>query len=139
MRTVKDKAGQAIRPVVLEQLGSSPGRGAPSVDLGALRDLELRVSVELGSATMPLREVLELGPGAVIELDRLIGEPVDVLVNGHPVGRGEVVAIGDAFGVRLTEILAGSPPDHGAGGESGPSASSGATAPGQGAGGEGAP
>lgn len=106
MRVARDKAGQAIRPVALEQLGGGPGRGAPSVDLGALRDLELRVSVELGSAAMPLREVLELGPGSVIELDRLIGEPVDVLVNGHPVGRGEVVAIGDAFGVRITEILA---------------------------------
>jgi flagellar motor switch protein FliN/FliY len=99
----------AVRPVGLDQLTGTRQTPAGAIALGALKEIEMRVSVELGSATLPLRAVLELGPGSIIELDRLIGEPVDILVNHHRFGRGEVVAIGDTFGVRVTEII--SPPD----------------------------
>lgn len=71
----------------------------------ALKDIIMTVSVRLGEAQMPLRQVLELAPGSVVELDRLVGEPVSVLVNGHPFATGEVVAIDDTFGVRIIEIL----------------------------------
>lgn len=98
-----------VHPIALGQLQGTRQTPAGAIALGALKEIEMRVSVELGSVTLPLRAVLELGPGSILELDRLIGEPVDILVNHHRFGRGEVVAIGDTFGVRITEIL--SPPD----------------------------
>ncbi len=74
-------------------------------DLDFLVDVDLEISVELGRAEMSLREVLALAPGVVIELDKLAGEPVDILINGKLVGRGEVVVIEEMFGVRVTEII----------------------------------
>jgi len=73
--------------------------------MDALRDVEMRISVEVGGTRMPIRDILDLHPGSVVELDRLVGEPVDVLVNGHRFAVGEVVVITDTFGVRITEIL----------------------------------
>ena len=72
--------------------------------LDLVLDLEVRVTVELGRATLQVRDILELGPGAVVELDKLAGEPVEVLVNNRPYACGEVVVIGDNFGVRVNEI-----------------------------------
>src|SRR5688500_14620835 len=68
-----------------------------------VRDVELTVRIELGRTRMRLEEVLRLGPGAVVELDRLAGDPVDVFVNDRLVARGEVVVLNDKFAVRLTE------------------------------------
>jgi flagellar motor switch protein FliN/FliY len=70
-----------------------------------LLDVQLDMSVELGRASMMVRDVLQLGPGSVVELDKLGGEPVDVLVNGRLIARGEVVVVDENFGVRITEIL----------------------------------
>lgn len=72
--------------------------------LDLVLDLEVRVTVELGRATLQVRDILELGPGAVVELDKLAGEPVEVLVNNKPYARGDVVVIDDNFGVRVNEI-----------------------------------
>jgi flagellar motor switch protein FliN/FliY len=94
-----------VRPVSLGQLAGGPAAGS-GIAIDALRDVEMRVSVEVGGVTLPIRDILALGPGSVIELDRLVGEPVDVLVNNHPFARGEVVVIADTFGVRITEIRA---------------------------------
>lgn len=69
-----------------------------------LLDVNLHLSVELGRTSMPVREVLHLGPGSIVELDKLAGEPVDIMVNGKLVARGEVVVIDENFGVRVTEI-----------------------------------
>jgi flagellar motor switch protein FliN len=80
----------------------------PSYDDGGLEillDIPLEVSVELGRVKMQVREVVELGAGSIVEIDKAAGEPVDVLVNGRLVARGEVVVIDDNFGVRITEIL----------------------------------
>jgi flagellar motor switch protein FliN/FliY len=74
-----------------------------NIDL--LLDVALRVTVELGRTRMKLSHILELQPGSVIELDRLAGDPVDILVNDHMVARGEVVVVEDKFGVRITEML----------------------------------
>jgi flagellar motor switch protein FliN/FliY len=68
-------------------------------------DVPLEISVELGRVKMMVRDVLELGSGAIIEIDKAAGEPVDVMVNGTLVARGEVVVIEDNFGVRITEIV----------------------------------
>ncbi len=73
--------------------------------LNLLLDVELDVSIELGRTRREIREVLSLGPGSVIELDRLAGEPVDVLVNGRLLARGEVVVVGENFGVRIVDIV----------------------------------
>lgn len=73
--------------------------------LEILMDIPLEVSVELGRVKMQVREVVELGAGSIVEIDKAAGEPVDVLVNGRLVARGEVVVIDDNFGVRITEIL----------------------------------
>ncbi|GMV38122.1 MAG: hypothetical protein AMXMBFR61_26300 [Fimbriimonadales bacterium] len=75
----------------------------PSIEI--LLDVPLDVTVELGRVRMLAKEVMELATGSIVELDRAAGEPVDVLVNGRAVARGEVVVIEDNFGVRVTEIL----------------------------------
>lgn len=76
-----------------------------SLNLEVLRDVELTVKIELGRARMRLDEVLRLGQGAVVELDRLAGDPVDVFVNDRLVARGDVVVLNDKFAVRLTEVV----------------------------------
>jgi flagellar motor switch protein FliN/FliY len=73
--------------------------------LELLMDIPLEISVELGRVKMMVRDVVELGTGSIVEIDKAAGEPVDVMVNGRLVARGEVVVIEDNFGVRLTEIL----------------------------------
>lgn len=76
---------------------------ASSLDL--LADVELDVTVQLGQTRKNIRDILNLGPGSVVELDRQAGEAVDILVNGHLVAKGEVVVIGENFGVRLTSLV----------------------------------
>ncbi len=74
-------------------------------NLGLILDVPLHVSVELGKAKKTIKEILELGPGSVIELDRLAGEPVDMIVNGKLVAKCEVVVINETFGIRITDII----------------------------------
>src|SRR5881296_1358618 len=78
-----------------------------------LLDIPLEVTVEIGRARLAIRDLLQLGPGSVLELAKAAGEPLDVLVNGKPIARGEAVMVNDRFGVRLTDII--SPPDRLAG------------------------
>ncbi|TAK77573.1 MAG: flagellar motor switch protein FliN [Dehalococcoidia bacterium] len=84
-------------------------RGLPPVvtprSLDLIMDVSMRVTVELGRSTMTVEEVLSLGPGSVVELNKLAGEPVDVLVNEQLIARGEVVVVDENFGVRVTEIV----------------------------------
>lgn len=70
-----------------------------------LWDVPLTVEVVLGTTSLAVRDVLEIGPGSVIELDKAYGDPVDIFLNGRLVGRGDVVIVGDQFGVKITEIL----------------------------------
>jgi flagellar motor switch protein FliN len=70
-----------------------------------LLDVPLEVSVELGRARMSIQSLLALGPGSVVELDKIAGEPLDILVNGRLIARGEAVVVNDKFGVRLTDIV----------------------------------
>ena len=69
-----------------------------------LLDVPLRVTVELGRTRMLIQDLLELGQGSVIDLERLAGEPVDVLVNGHPIALGEIVVFNDRYAVRVVSI-----------------------------------
>ncbi len=75
------------------------------VPLGMLLDLTLPVSIELGRTSMTVQEILRLGRGSVIQLERLAGEPIDVYVGDRRFAEGEVVVLGEHFGVRLTRIL----------------------------------
>ncbi|WP_205696158.1 flagellar motor switch protein FliN [Conexibacter sp. SYSU D00693] len=73
-------------------------------DLSRLTDVTVELTVEVGRTRMSLGEALALGPGSVVTLDRLADRPVDLLVNGRPIARGEVVVIDEQFGLRITEI-----------------------------------
>ncbi|WP_373094848.1 flagellar motor switch protein FliN [Zhongshania sp.] len=74
-------------------------------DLEMVLDIPVRITLEVGGADMPIRELLQLHQGAIVELDRQAGEPLDVLVNGTLVARGEVVVVEDKLGIRLTEVV----------------------------------
>jgi flagellar motor switch protein FliN len=78
---------------------------ADSQRLELLLDVPLDLSVELGRTRMTIQDLLGLGPGSVIELDKIAGEPLDILVNGRLVARGEAVVVNDKFGVRITDIV----------------------------------
>ncbi|MDM8004977.1 MAG: flagellar motor switch protein FliN [Phycisphaerae bacterium] len=98
-------APAATRPFDIPKLpaGSLPPAAAHSLDL--LRDVDLSVKIELGRSRMLVEDVLRLGEGSVVELDKLAGDPVDVLVNDRLVARGEVLVLNDNFCVRINDIL----------------------------------
>jgi flagellar motor switch protein FliN/FliY len=77
----------------------------PSVTLDAVYDVPVQISVVLGRTAMQVNQLLKLGRGAVIELDRKVGEPIDIMVNNRLVARGEVVVVEDRIGVTMTEII----------------------------------
>lgn len=82
-------------------MGDYPVRSSPEL----LRDIRLTVSVELGRTSLPLKQVLQMAEGSVIELDQLAGEPVNILVSGKIVAQGEVVVIGSNFGIKISRIF----------------------------------
>ncbi len=81
--------------------------GAAGADLARLHDVPVELTVEIGRTRMTIGETLALGPGAIVSLNRLAGEPVDLLVNGTPIARGEVVVIDEEFGLRITDVGSG--------------------------------
>lgn len=97
-------AGGGGKPVDLPKFDARTGE-APSRSLDLLSDVNLNVRIELGRTRMLVEDVLRLGEGAVVELDKLAGDPVDVFVNGRPVARGEVLVLNDNFCIRISEIL----------------------------------
>jgi flagellar motor switch protein FliN/FliY len=85
-------------------LPSTLGGETGGADLSAVHDIAVKVSVVLGTTDLPVRQLLRLGRGAVLELNRKVGEDVDIYVNDRLVARGEIVSIGDKLGVTMTEI-----------------------------------
>jgi flagellar motor switch protein FliN/FliY len=93
--------------------GSSPkpfstgshGSDVPINDINMVLDIPVQLSVELGRTKVPIKHILQLGQGSVVELDALAGEPMDVLVNGYLIAQGEVVVVNDKFGIRLTDVV----------------------------------
>jgi flagellar motor switch protein FliN/FliY len=77
----------------------------PGHDLTAVLDVPVELAVEIGRTRMTIRDTLSIAPGSLIALDRVAGEPVDLLVNGRRIARGEVVAIDEEFGLRVTEVV----------------------------------
>jgi flagellar motor switch protein FliN/FliY len=79
--------------------------GADGADLRRLHDVPVELAVEIGRTRMTIGQTLELRPGSVVSLNRLAGEPVDLLINGKPIARGEVVVIDEEFGLRVTDVV----------------------------------
>ncbi len=94
-----------IQDIELEQLLPFDGDPESDTDIGLLLEVPLSISVELGRTSLTIRELLALGQGSILQLDRHAGEPVDVLVNGKRLARGEVVVIDEDFGIRVTEVV----------------------------------
>jgi len=94
----------SVQPVQFAQLNTNPSLELPA-NIGLLMDVPLQVTVELGRTKMAIKDILELGAGSIVELDKLAGEPVDLLVNGKLIAKGEVVVIDENFGLRITDIL----------------------------------
>jgi flagellar motor switch protein FliN len=93
-----------VRPIEFDPLQRrAPGTERAGIDL--LLDVKLPIAVELGRTEVEVKTILEFGPGSIIELDKLANEPVDLLVNGVLVARGEVVVVDDSFGIRLTALV----------------------------------
>ena len=74
-------------------------------NLRVLENIDVKLTVEVGSAELKIRELLRLNEGSVIELDRLAGDPLDILINGTMIAKGEVVMVGERFGIRFVEIV----------------------------------
>jgi flagellar motor switch protein FliN/FliY len=88
-----------------EELKADAGAQGKPRDMDFLLDIPLEVTVELGRTRMLIKDLLQLGQGSVVELEKLAGEPMEILVNDKLVARGEVVVVNEKFGVRLTDII----------------------------------
>ena len=94
-----------VQPAQFQNFSNDLGAMPSSENIGLIMDVPLEVTVELGRTTKSISDILDFSPGTIIELDRIAGEPIDVLVNGKFVAKGEVVVIEESFGVRVTEII----------------------------------
>jgi flagellar motor switch protein FliN/FliY len=105
-QTVSGGASDEYQPADFQSLHSeeaaSTQRGA---NLDIVLDIPVTVSMEVGRARLNIRELLQLGQGSVVELDRMSGEPMDVMANGTLIAQGEVVVVNDKFGIRLTDVV----------------------------------
>jgi len=101
-----DAKNSAVARAQFGDLGAHTGSGGgQEMNLNLILDVSVTLALEVGRARMSVRELLQLAPGAVVELDRLAGEPLDVLVNGVRIARGEVVVVNEKFGIRLTDVV----------------------------------
>ena len=92
-------------PIFNKLAGSSPQAVGAVNDIDLILDIPVQLTVELGRTKIPIRHILQLAQGSVVELDGLAGEPMDVLVNGCLIAQGEVVVVNEKFGIRLTDIV----------------------------------
>ncbi len=92
-------------PIAFEELKSEVGKAAINPELEVILDIPVSISMEVGRTSITIRNLLQLNQGSVIELDRLAGEPLDVLVNGTLIAHGEVVVVNEKFGIRMTDVI----------------------------------
>lgn len=100
---VTDPAPQ-VTPATFANFSPAPSNPAGN-DLNMILDIPVQLTVELGRTRIPIKNILQLAQGSVVELDAMAGEPMDVLVNGFLIAQGEVVVVNDKFGIRLTDIV----------------------------------
>ena len=100
-------AGSALgaENVVLDKLESSSSSSRDDINLDVILDIPVTISMEIGNTKINIRNLLQLNQGSVVELDRMAGEPLDVVVNGTLIAHGEVVVVNEKFGIRLTDII----------------------------------
>lgn len=106
-KTVRDTGTETrvtVKPVQFQSFEEEQVPAA-SASIDLILDVPLEITVELGRTNKTIKEILEISPGTIIELDKMSGEPMDILVNGKLVAKGEVVVIDENFGVRITEII----------------------------------
>ncbi|MCC5450458.1 flagellar motor switch protein FliN [Rheinheimera sp. UJ51] len=97
--------GGDAKKVDLEELKDEKGSALDKRKLDTILDIPVTISMEVGRAKISIRNLLQLNQGSVVELDRIAGEPLDVLVNGTLIAHGEVVVVNDKFGIRLTDVI----------------------------------
>lgn len=91
--------------VTFDELKNETSKSTVSPDLDVILDIPVSISMEVGRTSITIRNLLQLNQGSVIELDRLAGEPLDVLVNGTLIAHGEVVVVNEKFGIRMTDVI----------------------------------
>ena len=97
-------AAEQVAPATFANFSPTPSN-MPGSDINMILDIPVQLTVELGRTRRPIKNILQLAQGSVVELDALAGEPMDVLVNGYLIAQGEVVVVNDKFGIRLTDIV----------------------------------
>lgn len=103
-QSTADAAAAPVQPHVFEQFGGA-GAATAHNDLDMILDIPVQLTVELGRTKMPIKNLLQLAQGSVVELAGMAGEPLDVLINGFLIAQGEVVVVNDKLGIRLTDII----------------------------------
>jgi flagellar motor switch protein FliN len=99
------QAAEQVSPAAFTNFTPTGGVGGAGNDINMILDIPVQLTVELGRTRIPIKNILQLAQGSVVELDALAGEPMDVLVNGFLIAQGEVVVVNDKFGIRLTDIV----------------------------------
>ncbi len=94
-----------VSPATFANLAPGQHPATAGNDLNMILDIPVQLTVELGRTRIPIKNILQLAQGSVVELETLAGEPMDVLVNGYLIAQGEVVVVNDKFGIRLTDIV----------------------------------
>ena len=102
--TTASESAAPAKPLMFEQFGAG-GAAATQNDLDMILDIPVQMTVELGRTKMPIKNLLQLAQGSVVELAGMAGEPLDVMINGFLIAQGEVVVVNDKLGIRLTDII----------------------------------
>jgi flagellar motor switch protein FliN len=97
-------AADTVAPAAFANFAAAPVNSAGN-DINMILDIPVQLTVELGRTRIPIKHILQLAQGSVVELEAMAGEPMDVLVNGYLIAQGEVVVVNDKFGIRLTDIV----------------------------------
>ena len=98
-------AAESVAPAAFTNFAATGSTNAAGTDINMILDIPVQLTVELGRTRIPIKHILQLAQGSVVELETMAGEPMDVLVNGYLIAQGEVVVVNDKFGIRLTDIV----------------------------------
>jgi flagellar motor switch protein FliN/FliY len=103
--TASEVQADQVAPAAFQNFAPGGAATGAGNDINMILDIPVQLTVELGRTRIPIKHILQLAQGSVVELDAMAGEPMDVLVNGYLIAQGEVVVVNDKFGIRLTDIV----------------------------------